>query len=114
MSLLKESEIEFIEEVYKDVKSIVKTAELTVFSKITVNKYVRHISSLDKRSRDCLNEVYQIDLNTNEIIKKWGKPSVTAKELNINPSEICRVLKGELSQAGGYSWKYKKVKSGSN
>ncbi|GAA0082902.1 hypothetical protein [Clostridium sp. CTA-6] len=107
MSKLKSKEIDYILDTYKKLKSIEKTAKETGFSKITVNKYVRDISSTDKRSRYCKNKISQIDVNTNEIIKEWNKPSIAAKELNINPAEICRVLKGELKQAGGYSWKYR-------
>lgn len=107
MSKLKSKEIDYIVDTYKRLKSIEKTAKETGFSKITVNKYVRDISSTDKRSRYCKNKISQIDVNTNEIIKEWNKPSIAAKELNINPAEICRVLKGELKQAGGYNWKYR-------
>lgn len=38
MSKLRKEEIDYIEEVYRDVRSIQKTAEITVFSKPTVNK----------------------------------------------------------------------------
>lgn len=107
MSLLKPNEVEYIEEVYRTVKSIAKTAEITGYCKLTVNKYVKYMSSLDPRSRDCINTVLQINLDTNEIIKEWDKPSIAAKELKINPAEICRVCKGELRQAGGFGWVYK-------
>ncbi|MBD5589113.1 hypothetical protein [Clostridium botulinum] len=107
MSKLKSKEIDYIVDTYKKLKSIEKTAKETGFSKITVNKYVRDISSTDKRSRYCKNRILQINVNTSEIVKEWNKPSIAAKNLNINPAEICRVLKGELKQAGGYSWKYR-------
>jgi len=108
MSLLREKEIIYIENEYRKYKSISKTAKITGYSKNTVNKYVKHISSLDKRSRDCKNEVYQINLQTGDIIREWNKPYEAAKELNINAAEICRVLKGELHQAGGFGWKNKR------
>lgn len=107
MSKLRKEEVEYIEEVYRDVKSIKRTAEITGFSTMTVNKYVKHISCLNPRSRDCKNPIYQINLETKEIIKEWEKPSIAAKELNINPAEITRVAKGELKQAGGFTWEYK-------
>lgn len=110
MSLLKNEEIEYIEQIYEEVKSISKTAEITGFSKNTVNKYVKFKSSQDKRSRDKENIVYQINISDNSVVKEWFKPSVAARELNINAAEVCRVLKGELKQAGGYGWKYKKAK----
>ena len=109
MSLLKENEVEFIIKTYKEIKSIDKTAKLTGYCKNTVNKYVRNISRYKKRSRNCKNEILQIDLNTGNIIKVWYKPSVACKELKINPSEVCRVLKGELRQAGGFGWRYKDI-----
>lgn len=107
MSKLIKQEIEYIEKVYRDVKSIQKTADITGFSTMTVNKYVKHISCLNPKSRDCKNTIYQIDLTTKEIIKEWEKPSIAAKELNINPAEITRVAKGELKQAGNFGWEYK-------
>lgn len=108
MSKLKKQEIEYIVETYKKLKSISKTAEITGFSKLTVNKYVMDISKNDKRSRNCKNLVNQIDLDTGKIIKQWEKPRHAAVELNITESEISRVLKGELRQAGNYGWKYVK------
>lgn len=107
MSKLRKEEVEYIEEVYRDVKSIKRAAEITGFSTMTVNKYVKHISCLNPRSRDCKNPIYQINLETKEIIKEWEKPSIAAKELNINPAEITRVAKGELKQAGNFGWEYK-------
>ena len=107
MSKLRREEISYIEEVYRDVKSIKKTSEITGFSTLTVNKYVKHISSLNPRSRYCKNPIHQINLETKEIIKEWDKPSIAARELSINPAEITRVAKGELKQAGSFSWKYK-------
>lgn len=106
MSKLKGKEIDYIVDTYKEVKSIVKTAEITGFSKLTVNRYVMDMSSKDKRSRYQKNYCNQIDLSTGEIIKQWDKPRHAALELNISFSEICRVLNGELKQAGGYGWKY--------
>ena len=40
--------------------------------------------------------------------KKLKSIEKTAKELNISLSEICRVAKAELRQAGGYKWEYVK------
>lgn len=111
MSLLKKEEIEYIEKTYEKVKSIHKTAEITGFSKNTVNKYVKFKSSQDKRSRYKENTINQINLSDNSIISEWFKPSLAAKELNINVAEICRVLNGELKQAGGFGWIYKKKES---
>lgn len=108
MSKLKNDEIDYIINTYKDIKSISKTAEITGYSKITVNRYVMDISSLDKHSRNCKNPINQIDLETKKVIKEWGKPSYASKELNINLSEIVRVAKGELGQAGGFGWRYVK------
>lgn len=110
MSKLKNEEIDSIFNIYKDIRSIAKTAEITGFSKITVNKYVRELSSTDKRSRDCKNPIKQIDLKTGKTIKNWTKPAHASKELKINLAEIVRVAKGELKQAGGFGWKYSNSK----
>ncbi|AWZ50046.1 hypothetical protein C3495_14490 (plasmid) [Clostridiaceae bacterium 14S0207] len=108
MSKLKEKEIDYIVETYKELKSIRKTAKKTGFSYTTVNRYVIDISSLDPRSRYFKNTVLKIDLNSGEVIGKYFKPAHAAKELGINPAEICRCLKGELKQAGGFSWRWEK------
>ena len=108
MSKLKSNEIDYIIETYKKLKSIEKTAKETGFSKVTVNKYVIDMSSKDKRSKNCLNRIKQLDLKTNEIIKVWNKPAYASKELDISLSEIIRVANGELRQAGGYKWEYVK------
>lgn len=107
MSRLKKEEIAYIEKVYEEVRSIKKTEEITGFSNSAVIRYTKHMSSLNPRSRNCPNPIYQINLEDNSIIKEWVKPSIAAKELCINPAEICRVAKGELRQAGGFGWKYK-------
>lgn len=107
MTKLKPEEIDYIVETYKEVNSIAKTAEITGFSYGAVNRHVRFMSSKKKCSRDCKNIILQIDLKKNIVICEWFKPSIAAKTLKINPAEICRVLKGELKQAGGFGWKYK-------
>ena len=110
VSQLSDEQIELIKSVYKKNKSIIKTAKITKFSNVTINKYVKYISCKDTRSRYCINKINQIDLTNNCIIKTWDKPSLASKELEINLSEICRVAKGELKQAGGFGWKYTAVK----
>lgn len=104
MSKLKNEEIDLIVNTYKEIKSIRKTAEITGFSVNTVNKYVMDISKHDIRSRNCKNEILQINLRDNSILREWSKPSAASKELKISSAEICRVLKGELKQAGGFGW----------
>ena len=108
MSKLRGKEIDYIIEVYKKTRSREKTSKETGFNKNTVHRYVRDISSTDTRSINCINKIMQIDLKTDELIKVWNKPSIAAKELKISLSEICRVAKGELKQAGGYKWQYVK------
>lgn len=107
MSYLLDSEIEEIKKTYKETKSIVKTAKLVNKSRNTVNKYVRQYSSNDIHSRNCKNEVQQIDLNTGKVIKVWYKPSIAAKALKIDPSEICLAMQGKVKQAGNFAWKAK-------
>jgi len=111
MTKLKPKQIDYIVETYKRVDSILETAKITGFSYKAVNNYVRDLSSKKKCSRNCRNPVLQIDLKTERIICEWFKPSMAARYLKINPSEICLALQGKVKQAGGFGWKYKEEKT---
>lgn len=111
MSQLLDKEIEAIVEAYKTLGSIEKTAKETGYSVVTVQKYVKHLSSRNRRSKDCKNSILQIDIKTGKIIKEWDRPAVASKELKIDAGSITKALKGELKQAGGYRWRYKEGKS---
>ena len=50
--------------------------------------------------------IYQIDKNTNEIIKEWGSMNLAEKELSIRHISDC--CKGKLKIAGGFKWAYVK------
>jgi hypothetical protein len=54
--------------------------------------------------------VIQYDLN-DKIIKEWESQIIASKSLNINPSSITNCLKNRSKTAGGYKWKYKKLKN---
>ena len=107
MSKLDASQIAKIIEIYKVTNSIQKTREITGHASMTISNYIGSISRKKTNSRNCKNEINQIDVETGKIINTWFKPSVAAKELNINPSCICRALKGDLKKAGGFRWEYK-------
>ena len=106
MSKLKDEEIDYIVEVYKEVGTIKKTQEITGFSYTAINRYVRDMSSRKKVSRDCKNKINQYDYRTGAFIKEWIKPRHAAIELNINPSLICLCLSGRLKQTHGFIFKY--------
>lgn len=108
MSKLKGKEIDFIVDTYKEVNSIAKTAEITGFSKTTVNNYVRGISSQKKVSRNYKNRIRQLDASTGELIKEWDKPSRAAKELGIDPGLISKCLSWQLKQTNGFIFEYVK------
>lgn len=111
MSQLLDKEIETIVETYKALGSIEKTAKETGYSIVTVQKYVRRLSSRNRSSKDCKNVVLQIDMKTGAVIKEWDRPATASKELKIDAGSITKALKGELKQAGGYRWRYKEGKS---
>lgn len=58
--------------------------------------------------------VYQIDAETNKIIKKWENAYKAAKKLNIEPENILKVCRKEISKgwqrkrAGNYFWSFTK------
>lgn len=88
MSQLLDKEIEVILETYKKLKSIEKTAKETGFSIVTVQKYVKHLSSKNRSSKDCKNPILQIDTKTGAIIKEWDRPATASKELKIDAGSI--------------------------
>lgn len=50
--------------------------------------------------------VYQIDLDTGEIIHVWPSASFAAKWLHINDRHIREAAAGKRKSAGGFGWKY--------
>lgn len=111
MSQLSDKEIDFIVETYKRLGSIEKTVKETGYSIVTVQKYVKYLSSKNRSSKDCKNPILQLDMNTGKVIKEWDRPAIASKELGIDAGSITKALKGELKQAGGYRWRYKEGKS---
>lgn len=107
MSKLSALQIENIINVYNTTGSIEKTRDITGHASGTISNYVSSLSRKKLNSINCKNEVYQIDVESGDVINTWFKPSIAAKELNINPSCIARALKGDLKKAGGFIWKYK-------
>lgn len=106
MSRLDAKQIERIIEVYNNTNSIKKTSIITGHSTNTISNYVSSISRNKTNNVYCKNEILQMD-RTGKIINTWYKPSIAARELNINPSSISRALNNKLASAGGYVWKYK-------
>lgn len=98
---LSEEQIDLIIKTYKETKSIARTATITGFNSITVNKYVLHISSKSKYSR---NNVRTVICSNG---KEYRNPHVAAKELGIDYTGIIKCLNGEISSSSGYNFKYK-------
>ena len=51
-------------------------------------------------------KIYQIDRNTNEIIKCWDSMINAAKFFNVSPGNISTVCNGRRKTCGGFIWKY--------
>lgn len=64
MSRLADKEINFIVETYKRLGSIEKTVKETGYSVVTVQKYVKYLSSRNRSSKDCKTPILQLDMNT--------------------------------------------------
>lgn len=52
--------------------------------------------------------IYQIDINTNQIIKKFDSMASAGRKLQVNTGHICQVCKDKRKTAYGYKWKYAK------
>lgn len=50
--------------------------------------------------------VYQINKDTNEIIKRWDGGKSASLSLIIQRSDICNCCKGNKKSAGGFIWQY--------
>ena len=50
--------------------------------------------------------VYQFDLNTKELIKKWDSPIDVTRAIGIASQNISKVCRGKRNHAGGYLWSY--------
>lgn len=50
--------------------------------------------------------VYQIDKNTNEILKKWSYIMEACRELGINSGNVIACCRGKRKTAGGFKWVY--------
>lgn len=53
-------------------------------------------------------EIYQLDINTFDIIAKWDSIKKASTHTKINPSSIGACCKGRQKTAGGYIWLYVK------
>ena len=102
------SEIDDIIKIYLRENSIVKTSKILGYSKNTVNKYVKHISSKSKNSRYTSNVVYQINPLTGEIINKFFNSNIASKHIGISLSSLNKCLKGSTKSCQGYCWCYEK------
>jgi hypothetical protein len=54
----------------------------------------------------CSIMIVQLNPTTGDVIKIWDAISDVKRKLKIPTTNICKVLKGKRSTAGGYSWVY--------
>lgn len=106
LNALSNSQVDEIIQIYNKVHSIVKTSKILGYSKNTVNKYVKHISSKSKNSRCSSNIVYQINPLTGEIINKFFNSNIASKHIGISLSSLNKCLKGLTKSCQGYCWCY--------
>lgn len=99
-------EVERIREIYKQYKSIAKTADIVGLPNNTVNKYVRDMSRQDPRSRYNNREVLKVEPETGKVIRKYKNANTAAVRNHIRADNICHCLKGRTKTAGGYVWVY--------
>lgn len=60
----------------------------------------------NKISKKLSKRVYQIDIDTGEIVREWGNAREAAKYLNCTHSHIISCCNGKLQKFKGYVWKY--------
>lgn len=71
-----------------------------------------HFVSIETRNKIAEKKskpIFQIDKNTNKIIKEFKSATFASRELNIPSSNINSCCLGKRKTAGGYKWKYKEV-----
>ena len=54
-----------------------------------------------------MKPVYQININTNEIIQEFSGIVTASKQLNIDSGAISKVCNKKRNKAGGFKWEYK-------
>lgn len=104
---LTEYEIRMIREHYKKSNSIEKTAKELRHSKITVNKYVRDISSKKTVSRYANKKVLKINPKTGKIEKEYKNSRTAAILCHISASGLSQCLNGYTDTCGGFMWAFK-------
>lgn len=55
----------------------------------------------------CCKPIYQIDINTGEIIAEWESARKAEKCFSTNYKNISAVCRGLRKSAGGYKWRFK-------
>jgi 6-phosphogluconolactonase (cycloisomerase 2 family) len=103
---LAEDEVQNIRSKYLELKSIDKVAKTLGHAKNTVNKYVKDLSSLDKRSRNNNIAVFKIDAITGKIIGKFKNANSAATMCHIAVSNLNQCLSNKTNSAGGFCWCY--------
>ena len=99
---LTQEEIDYIIKIYEQTSSLTKTCKITGFSRKAVNKYVFHLSSLDKHSRHATDRTVIATKGEQKLTFKNARQA--ALELNVHYTGVINVLKGKLPHIGGWTF----------
>jgi len=94
---------EKILEVYSQTKSIYKTSEITGWSKVTVNRYVKDKSTWRPGSKNFPGHVVQKD-QAGKMINVFDTVKEAAQVTGVSESNICHCIAGKTKLAGGFKW----------
>ena len=74
---------------------------------VTRSENIKHSykTGLHIHSPDC-KRVYQIDVNTEQMIKSYNSVNAAARQLNLRHESISACANGITNSYGGYKWKY--------
>lgn len=75
--------------------------------KINIHKK-HHLSNKIGERNNNAKSIYQIDIKTNKIIKKWGSLMDVQRSLGINIANISSVCRNTRKTAGSFKWAYVK------
>ena len=89
--------------VYSQTKSIEKTAQITGWSKVTVNKYVKDKSTWRPGSKAFPGHVVQKD-QAGKMINIFNTAKEAARVTGVSESNIAHCIAGKTKFAGGFQW----------
>ena len=109
-NVLNDKQIYNIREVYKNCRSLVKTAEITGHSRNTVNKYVKDMSSKNPHSRVGKGIIVMYGKDGKEL-KRFENSFQASKKTGIRQSSISLCINHKIKSAGGFIFRFLNDKS---